>query len=686
MLVQSGRPPTERGVAQSGSAPHWGCGGRWFKSSRPDQSTPIRCAAATLLALMLSAIAGVGQAQERAPCGDYRTERQLFFGDTHIHTAYSLDAAIQGARNKPADAYRFARGEKIGLQPYDREGRPLRELQLRRPLDFAAVTDHAEALGEATICRSPGAAGYHHWQCYLLRWMPKVALMVLMGQISAQDGENLSLCGKGKERCLQQAARSWDDIVSAAYAAYDRSSECRFSTFIGYEWTASREADNLHRNVLFRNDNLGSLPQPPPSSLQLRNPADLIEALDRECYQQPGCDVISIPHNSNLSSGQMFPLGDGSAKPGTERLVWDPEAASRRARIEPLLEVMQHKGDSECWYGPGVEDELCAFEKLPFDNFAGSFYRKLAKLPTPMTGFARRVLLAGLQYEDEIGVNPWRLGLIAATDTHLGVPGAVSEEDYMGHGGAGKPATASSEPRLPDTLEYNPGGLAGVWAEENSRDSLFNAMRRREVFGTSGPRISLRFFGGWNYSQSLCNSSNVARRAYAGGTPMGGTMDPKPAWNRGGPEFVALAVRDAGTEGRPGALLQRLQIVKGWLDAGGELRQRVYDVAGSLDNGASVERSSCRRYGDGHDRLCTVWSDPDYSEGQRAFYYARAVENPSCRWSAYVCNANGVDCSRPDTVDEAFEACCASNHRWRIQERAWSSPIWLGPEAQAHRR
>ncbi len=640
-----------------------------------------------MLALSLTGTASIGRSAERAPCADYRTERQLFFGDLHVHTAYSLDAAIQDTRNKPADAYRFARGEKIGLQPYDRAGQPLRELQLRRPLDFTAVTDHAEALGEATICRSPGAAGYNHWQCYLLRWMPKLALTVLMGRITAaQDGENLSLCGKGKTRCIEQASRSWDDIIAAAHAAYDRSSECRFTTFIGYEWTASLDGDNLHRNVIFRNDNLGALPQPPPSSLQLRSSDDLIDALDRQCYQQPGCDVISIPHNSNLSNGLMFPLGDDSATVGAQRATWDPAVARRRARMEPLFEVMQHKGDSECWYGPGVEDELCAFEKLPFDNFAGSFYRTLSNPPSPLTGYARTVLLAGLQYQAEIGVNPWRFGLIAATDTHLGAPGAVSEEDHMGHGGGGKVATDSSDAIIPDTMEYNPGGLAAVWAEENSRDSLFNAMRRREVYGTSGPRISLRFFGGWNYSKSLCDSPNLARRGYAGGTPMGGAMEPNPAWGRGGPQFVALAQRDAGTEGRPGAPLQRLQIIKGWVDAAGERREQVYDVAGSPANGASVELSTCRRQGAGHDRLCTVWSDPDYSADQHAFYYARAVENPSCRWSAYVCNANGVDCSRPDKVAKAFKSCCASDHRWTIQERAWSSPIWLSPEGSSLHR
>ena len=636
----------------------------------------------TLAATAPKAAALTAPESGREPCRDHRAERQVFFGDTHVHTAYSLDAAIQGTRNKPADAYRFARGEKISLQPYESDGTALRELQLRRPLDFTAVTDHSEALGEASICRSPGSPGYHHWQCYLLRWLPSVALVVLMGQIAAEDGENLALCGKDKARCRRQASLAWDDIVASAEAAYDRSADCSFTTFIGYELTASQASNNLHRNVIFKHNNLGNLPVPPPSSLQLRTSSALVEALDRDCYQQVGCDVISIPHNPNLSGGLMFPMGDGSVRSGDQRITWEPDEARRRARIEPLLEVMQHKGDSECWFGAGTKDELCAFEKLPFDNFEGGFYAPRAIAPTAITGFARAILLEGLRYEAEIGVNPWRLGLLAATDTHLGAPGAVAEEYHPGHGGAGKPATADSGVQLQDTMEYNPGGLAGVWAEENSRDSLFAAMRRREVYGTSGPRISLRFFGGWNYPDSLCNSPNFVQHGYAGGTAMGGTLAARPVGHQGGPRLVALAQRDAGTEEHPGAPLQRLQIVKGWLGSDGQLRQQVYDVAGNPDNGASVDVSTCRRQGGGSDRLCSVWSDPDYRPEQRAFYYARAVENPSCRWSAYACNANGVDCSKPETVAKEFQSCCSAQHRWTIQERAWSSAIWLKPQAQ----
>ncbi len=615
--------------------------------------------------------------EQRAPCRDYQPQRQLFFGDTHVHTVFSFDAVVFGTRLTPADAYRFARGEKLGIRPYDRAGRTLRTRQLRRPLDFTALTDHGETMGKASICVTPGAPGYHHWHCYLLRWqdwLPSSVAFYLLSERIRRVGRPSAICGDDNANCEQENSRVWNQIVDAAEHAYDRSADCEFSSFVAYEWSSAPQGNNLHRNVIFRNANLGMLSSPPPDSIALKTADELMEVLERDCVEQPGCDVLTIPHNSNLSGGKMFPIGDETL---------DADTAARQERMQPLLEVMQHKGDSECWFGLGAEDELCAFETLPFKNFSALFRRVSdpASTPEPVTpenGFARVVLTEGLRHEARIGVNPWRLGLIAATDTHAGLPGSVAEDRFQGHTGGIHP-----DSDLPGAINFGPGGLTAVWAEENTRDSLFSAMRRREVYGTSGPRISLRFFGGWDYSQQLCGQGDFVRRADRGGVPMGARMKQRPAGAHNGPRFAVLAQRDPGVPGSLGTPLQRVQIIKGWVDERGERRQRVYDVAGSTDNGASVDSASCALSGTGHDRLCAVWSDTDYLPGQRAYYYARAVENPSCRWNAYACNAQGIDCSRPESVPDNFAVCCSADIPKTHQERAWSSPIWLDGAAQS---
>ena len=618
-----------------------------------------------------------GVTEQREPCRDYRPQRRAFFGDTHVHTAYSYDAVVFGTRNKPADAYRFARGERVGMAPYDSDDKPSRHHQLRRPLDFAVVTDHAETMSLAPICVTPGAAGYHHWQCYLLRWsswLPDAVPLFLLAQLIRRDGEHPVICGEDGENCKIQAPQVWADIANSAESAYDRSDDCAFSTFVGYEWTSAPQGNNLHRNVIFRNSSLGALSKPPPSSIDIGTVAALLETLERDCILQPDCDVLTIPHNSNMSGGLMFPPA--------EAFDATPEQAARQARLERLIEVTQHKGDSECWFGPGATDELCAFETLPHKNFRelfrGAFDPGFVP-PEPLrpsNGFVRATLTAGLRHERRLGVNPWRYGLIGSTDSHTGLPGAVAEDNHKGHAGGLDPGAG-----LPDAIHFNPGGLAGLWAEENARDALFAAMRRREAFGTSGPRITLRFFGGWDYPDSLCATPDFARRGYGGGVPMGGALPPRPPGARGGPRFAVLARRDADVADFPGTPLQRVQIIKGWLDgATGDRRERVYEVAGTPDNGASVNDANCQRLGGGHDRLCAVWEDPDYTAGQSAWYYARAVENPSCRWHSYVCNANGIDCGDPEAVPEGYEICCSAAYPRSQQERAWSSPIWLGGE------
>ncbi len=647
----------------------------------------VRCGLA-LAAVLLACPLGVQAAdypsrpyditEPRQPCNDYDPQRQAFFGDTHVHSAYSYDAVVFGTRNKPADTYRFARGERVGMPPYNSAGEPARYHQLRRPLDFAIVTDHAETMSLGPICVTPGAAGYHHWQCYLLRWsswLPNAVPLYLLVQLIRRDGEYSVICGKDGINCKLQAPQVWRDITQSAENAYDRSADCEFTTFIGYEWTSAPQGNNMHRNVIFRNRSLGKLSKPPPSSIDLSAPEALFEALDRDCLQQPECDVLTIPHNSNVSGGMLFPLA--------EDFQSSPEQARRQAQLERLIEVTQHKGDSECWYGIGASDELCAFETLPYKDFRELFRGANSDdyVPPepvkPSNGFVRTTLSEGLRHQQRLGVNPWRFGLIGSTDAHSGLAGAVAEDNFKGHTGG-----LSRGDGLPDALPFNPGGLAAVWARENTRDSLFDAMRRREVFGTSGPRMTLRFFGGWRYPNGLCKSSNFVSRGYRQGVPMGSELPPRPKSLSGGPRFAVMATRDLGVQAFPGTLLQRVQIIKGWLDeATGERREQLYEVAGTPDNGASVDDATCERNGPGSNRLCAVWEDPDYQAGQSAWYYARAVENPSCRWHSYVCNANGVDCEDPDSANtRSYEACCSDAYPRSQQERAWSSPIWVGAE------
>jgi hypothetical protein len=321
------------------------------------------------------------------------------------------------------------------------------------------------------------------------------------------------------------------------------------------------------------------------------------------------------------------------------------------------------------------EDELCGFEKMEYDRFGAKFSFMVEKKAPGPPNFIRWALGQGLVEEKRLGANPFKFGLIASTDTHIAAPGLTAEKRHPGHGGAGIGAGRGLPVGFPDDFEFSPGGLAVLWAEENTRDSLFAARQRREAYGTSGPRPRLRFFGGWDYPKDMCESGGFVEQGYAGGVPMGGDL---PAPSSGGPPRFALwSLQDPGTPSVPGTPLQRLQIVKGWLE-GDELREKVIDVAGG-ENGATVDLATCEPQGKGASSLCSVWSDPDFDPKERAFYYARVVENPTCRWSQYVCNEAKVDCNEPDSVPEGLTGCCSPEHRPAIQERAWSSPIWYSP-------
>jgi hypothetical protein len=608
--------------------------------------------------------------EQRDDCDNYNPLRAPFFGDTHVHTRYSLDASTQGTRTRPIEAYQFAMGQPLGIQPWTEDGKPLREVNIGRPLDFAVVTDHAELIGEVNTCNDATADAHNSWQCLLYRGFPRLSFFVF-NMASSVFQTHLAPTEAGQQQWREAGLAPWNEMKEAAETVYDRSSACEFTSFVGYEWTGSGEnVANLHRNVIFRNSNV---PRLPISFIDAPSAQQLLEQLDKGCIEGvEGCDVVVIPHNSNLSDGIMFRTlrDDGSAITTGD--------ASRRARLETLVEIMQHKGSSECYFGPdNMDDGLCAFEQLPYNTFRGQYQPSMAVLPKASDGFIRGVLNNGLIQQQRIGVNPFKFGFIGSTDTHLGTPGLVDEKDYKGHGGAGAPAGKEIPLGLTDNLEYNPGGLAVLWAEENSRDSLFAAMQRREAYGTSGPRILMRMFGGWQLPLDMCEQQNFAQIGYNNGVPMGGDLSSADA--DASPSFAVMAAKDAGTATQHGMALQRLQIIKGWLDNDGNAQQKVFDVAGNSDNGAAVDINTCETSGDGYAQLCSVWQDPDFRQTENAWYYARAVENPSCRWSQNICIAKQVNCANPETIGEGLEGCCSDAHKPVIQERAWSSPIWYTP-------
>ncbi len=628
--------------------------------------------------------------EERTPCANFAPQRQAFFGDLHVHTALSFDAATQDTRNRPSDAYRFAQGEPMGIQPYDKDGKASRVIQIDRPLDFAAVTDHSEFLGEVTMCRTPGKKGYWHPACVVTRHRPSLSFL-LFGVKGLINKERWGFCGENNENCLAEGDTVWQEVIEAAENAYDRSESCSFTSFVGYEWTATVGAagSNLHRNVIFRNANV---PSHAASWLDTPSAVDLWDSLEENCIEGvAGCDAITIPHNSNISSGLMFQNALLQDENGLTETA-SREQMLRRARWEPLAEMMQHKGSSECdsrtfW----IEDEFCDFEKFTYNSFGGKptgpggnptlateFLANVLGLeqaeevaPGP-DNFLRYAVKEGLRLQAEEGANPFKYGFISSTDTHIAAPGLTQEQDHPGHGGAGKGAREEIV-GLSDDIENGPGGHTVLWAEENTRDALFAAMQRREAYATTGTRPILRLFAGWDLPENLCEDPDMASKGYQLGVPMGGDVPVQPN-SESQLNVLVAASMDPGTEKYPGAPLQRIQLVKGWYEDG-ELYEKVFDVAGG-PNSAGVDLNTCERTGEGHQNLCTVWTDDEFSAEQQAFYYARVLENPTCRWSQYECLAANVDCSDPQSVAPDLQLCCSSEHKPVIQERAWSSPVW----------
>ena len=636
----------------------------------------VVCAEAALFVSSLSLLWGCREppepwVDEREPCDDHNPARNLYWGDLHVHSSYSFDAWIDDVRVDPARAYRFAAGESVALPSLNDGGEGSRTLVLDRPLDFVAVTDHSEYLAEVEGCTTPGSAIYDFDNCVAFREAaPSAFVSFGIGLDGDQAEHPLALCGDGRLDCPAVAGEVWSRVQAAAEAAYDRTSACEMTTFIAYEWSGSRDLSNLHRNVIFRSSQVMATPL---SRFEAQTPHNLLTRLEAECRGAiDGCDVISIPHNSNWSNGQMF-------IPDYPEGVAEEDAAALRADLEPLVEIFQHKGDSECINGLsgilGATDEFCDFEKLrtpPFDDcFDGTGTRGMVGSGcVSRLDYLRGVLLEGLREEQRLGVNPYLLGVIASTDTHNGTPGAVAEKDFPGHFGS---RDLSPLGRLtgarPAGPKNSPGGLVAVWSEDKSRESIFDALKRRETYGTSGPRIAVRVFAGFDLPEDLCERSDFVAVADASGVPMGARL-PAPGPEQGAPRLAISALRDPGSAASPGMPLERAQVIKGWLDEQGQGHIEVFDVAGG-DNGASVDMATCEPQGAGADSLCAVWQDPDFARSQRAFYYVRVLENPSCRWSTRDCLALAAD-ERPQVCDDPAVF-------GTIQERAWTSPIWYSP-------
>jgi len=621
-------------------------------------------------------------------CRDRDPHRNLYFGDLHVHTARSHETWIRGVRRHEAGAYRFARGERVPIPPYDDAGEPDRWLQLDRPLDFAAVTDHAESLAEVAACTTPGSGAYDGLLCriYRRKWFLSEALIAFPTGMPWPRRTGL-ICGEGRADCPALTRAIWSEIARAADAATDDSPACRFAAFPAYEYTAMPYGSNLHRNVIFRD---GRVPAAPVSYMEEPELPGLWRALTEECREGvSGCDVLAIPHNPNQSNGRKFPPGGRwghDAAPG-------PERARLRAAAEPLAEIFQHKGDSECSLRGGegaASDPLCRFEKSrPDADTCGPGETGVAGAVrwgcVSRRDFLRAALLEGLEAERRIGVNPYKLGFVAGTDSHNATPGAASEAGYVGHWGI-----KDDEPgeRLGGgsgrhrAIRNTPGGLTAAWAVENSRAALFEAFRRREVYATSGPRIEVRLFGSFGYAGDLCETPDATARAYRRGVPMGGDLGGDLAsrstgGSGGPPRLFVRARRDGLADGRPGTPLERIQIVKGWVDADGRASTRVFDVAGRpVDPAEAVDPATCApKDGAGARTLCTVWEDPGFDPAHHAYYYARVLEVPTCRWSHRQCLAL-PEAERP-------EGCSAPEIPRTIQERAWTSPIWYRPPHQA---
>lgn len=589
----------------------------------------------------------------------------VYFGDTHVHTGLSGDAGGAGTRLMPRDAYRFARGEQV----MSNTGQPVK---LSRPLDFYMITDHSDAMGAIAdiIGGAPNIMADEQGRQFHDAFNA--------GGDEAQKAafELIALFSQGK---LSPAlnyqpdnpayARVWDDIIAAAEEFNDPG---RFTTFIAYEWTSLAQGNNLHRNVIFRDgkERAGKvLPYTTTPPFGSPNPRDLWAWLEN--YEaQTGGDVTAIPHNGNLSNGWMFSTRDdfdGGAP-------LDAAYAEARQKWERLYEVTQIKGDGEAHPFLSPDDEFADFETWDYGNLDASEAKSNDMLPAE---YPRQAWLNGMALESELGANPFKFGLVGASDAHTGLTTAQNNNFY-GKFASYEPSAerASHVSKLmPNgdvalySWQYITSGLTAVWAESNTRVAIFDAMERREAYATTGPRMRVRFFGGWDFEPADALNRDLARIGYRKGVPMGADL---PAGD-GAPSFLVYALRDA-----QGANLDRVQIIKGWLDADGAQHEQVYDVAwsdgrepdanGKLPPVGNTVDLSIPAWTNtiGAAELGTVWTDPDFDPAEQAFYYARVIEIPTPRWTAY------------DAVRLGAEILDGT--AMIAQERAYTSPIWYSPQ------
>ncbi len=608
----------------------------------------------TLAGIVLLAGGVPAQAEERysQPVGnDYPLH--VYWGDTHLHSRNSADAYSLGNMYlTQADAYRFAQGQALTAHNGMR-------VQLRRPLDFLVVADHAEYLGgyyrfnvgdPLVVTTKAGA----QWSQYLKQGDP--GKLIAAFTASMQDPEANYAFPESTRLSI------WQDVVQTA-DAYNRPG--RFTALTGYEWTSMINGNNLHRIVIYK-DSAEKVAQLPPFSGQdSLDPRELWKALAR--YEATtGGEVLAIPHNGNLSNGMMFPDRSVDGEPLSREYV------ELRARWEPLYEVTQVKGDAEAHPFLSPNDEFAAFENWDWDNIGRSQKKENWMLKHE---YARGALKLGMRFEDTLGINPFKFGLIGSTDGHNTIS-TTQEDNFFGkfpESQPGKQRTQNSmaNDRLWQNWRIVASGYAAVWAHENTREAIFDAMKRREVYATTGSRITVRFFGGWDYADSVLDEPNWLDKAYRQGVPMGGDLPQDAKHGRkSAPRFIVQAAKDPD-----GPNLDRIQVVKGWIDRRGEHVEKVYDVAWSGAREVDAQTGKLPAVGStvdvknatytntiGSTTLGAVWVDPDFDADERAFYYVRVLEIPRPRWTAY--DAAVFDLELPDEIPMV------------IQDRAYTSPIW----------
>jgi hypothetical protein len=576
----------------------------------------------------------------------------LYWGDVHVHTNYSPDSYINGIESvTPDDAYRFAKGEAVTAD----NGM---SAQIERPLDFLAVTDHAEFMGVHVrlAARDPELADWP----VAKRW----ADLIAKGDRDAYFQDMLTTLQRGAPQDMlpDSLKRSiWEDVATTAER---HNQPGRFTAMIGYEWTSTVAGDNLHRNVLFRGDAKDVSGLIPFTSQDSRDPEDLWAFLAR--YEaDSGAKVLAIPHNSNVSNGRMFAPTMSNGQPFTKSY------AQTRVRWEPVVEITQMKGDSETHGVLAPTDEFADFERWDQTNLFGNKPKQPWMLQYE---YVRSVLGLGLQHAAALGVNPFKLGIIGSTDSHTGLATAT-EKGFFGKFKGSEPAPDRALRKMgaggPDNWRIGASGLAAVWAPENTRTAIFDAFARREVYGTTGPRIQVRFFGGWDYSRRDVTRPDYATIGYAKGVPMGGDLlRPK---GRKAPRFMVVAARDPD-----GANLDRVQIIKGWLAKDGSVQNRIYDIALSGGRRVNPKTGKAPAVGStvnvteatftntiGAAELATLWTDPDFDPDLQAFYYVRVLEIPTPRWTTY-------DVKR-------FGTALPKDVPLTVQDRAYTSPIWYNP-------